>query len=151
MIISDPKILGFAFLAGIIPSLLWLWFWLKEEENPEPKALLSVVFILGMVAVLLVLPVEKFIQTNISSYQGQIILWACAEELLKFFAVLVILFKSGNNKKPIDWPIYMITAALGFAALENVLFLIKPFSVNQATVALLTGQLRFMGSTLLHT
>jgi RsiW-degrading membrane proteinase PrsW (M82 family) len=45
----------------------------------------------------------------------------------------------------------MITAALGFAALENALFLIKPFTINEATVALLTGQLRFMGSTLLHT
>jgi RsiW-degrading membrane proteinase PrsW (M82 family) len=151
MITGDPKILVFAFLAGIIPSLLWLWFWLKEEENPEPKGLLTIVFIMGMIAVILVLPIEKFIQDNISSHEGQIILWATAEEVLKYLAVLIILYRTKNVKKPIDWPIYMITAALGFAALENILFLIKPFTINQATVALLTGQLRFMGSTLLHT
>jgi len=34
--------------------------------------------------------------------------------------------------------------------MENIMFLITPLSVNQATVGLLTGQLRFLGSTLLH-
>src|SRR3989344_1559872 len=48
-------------------------------------------------------------------------------------------------------PVFLITAALGFAALENVLFLIKPLSLGETTVTLLTGHLRFLGSTLLHT
>ena len=34
---------------------------------------------------------------------------------------------------------------------KNILFLIKPLSLGQATVGLMTGQLRFLGSTLLHT
>ena len=148
---SDPKILGLAFLGGLIPSLLWLWFWLKEEENPEPKILLTIVFIMGMVAVVIVLPIQKFIQTQISSPEGQLVLWASAEEILKYLAVLIVLYRTNNASKPIDWPIYLITAALGFAALENALFLVKPFSISGTTVALLTGQLRFLGSTLLHT
>lgn len=153
LLASDPKILGLAFLAGIIPSLIWLWFWLKEdEEHPEPKLLLTTVFVMGMVAVIVVLPIQKFIQSQISSYEGQLFLWATAEELLKYLAVLVILYKTHNADDPIDWPIYMITAALGFATLENTLFLIEPFStLGGTTVGLLTGQLRFLGSTLLHT
>ncbi|MBI3888940.1 PrsW family intramembrane metalloprotease [Candidatus Nomurabacteria bacterium] len=151
MITTDPKILVLAFLGGFIPSFLWLWFWLKEEEHPEPKGLLTVVFIMGMVSVFIALPIEKFIQANVGSQTGQIILWASAEEILKYLAVLVVLYKSDYINEPIDWPIYIITTALGFAALENAFFLIRPFSVNQATVALLTGQLRFLGSTLLHT
>ncbi len=149
---ADPKILVFAFLGGVIPSLLWLWFWLKEdEENPEPKGLLAIMFIMGMIAVIIVLPIEKFIQSQFNSHNSQIILWASAEEFLKYLVVLIILYKTHHTDEPIDWPIYMITAALGFAALENALFLVKPFSINEATVALLTGQLRFVGSTLLHT
>jgi len=149
---SDPKILGLAFLGGIIPSLLWLWFWLKEEEQPEPKLILTAVFIMGMIAVVVVLPIQKFIQAQISSREAQLILWAASEEIIKFLAVLIILYKTRYTDKPIDWPIYIITAALGFATLENTLFLIKPFSsINETTVALLTGQLRFLGSTLLHT
>ncbi len=151
LLINNPKILILAFLTGIIPSLLWLWFWLKEEESPEPKGLLTIVFIMGMVAVVVVLPIQKFIQDHINSPQIQLVLWASAEEILKYLAVLIILYRTNKVDEPIDWPIYMITAALGFAALENTLFLIKPFSINGATVALLTGQLRYMGSTLLHT
>ena len=151
MLVTDPKILGLAFLGGIIPSLLWLWFWLREDENPEPKGLIAFVFIMGMITVVAVLPIQKLIQANISSNEGQLILWASAEELLKYFAVLIILYKTHHANEPIDWPIYLITAALGFAALENALFLIKPFSINETTIGLLTGQLRFLGSTLLHT
>ena len=150
-ILADPKILVLAFVGGIIPSFLWLWFWLKEEEKPEPKGLLTVIFIMGMLSVAFVLPIEKFIQAHVNSQTGQTILWAAAEEMLKYLAVLIILYKTNKATEPIDWPIYLITAALGFAALENALFLIKPFSINQTTVGLLTGQLRFLGSTLLHT
>jgi len=152
MLTSDPKILGLAFLGGILPSLLWLWFWLKEDKKkPEPKEILTIVFIMGMLAVVCVLPIQKFIQAHVSSHNWQLTLWASTEEIIKYLAVLVILYKTTYADEPIDWPIYMITAALGFAALENALFLIKPLSVGQNTVGLLTGQLRFLGSTLLHT
>jgi len=44
----------------------------------------------------------------------------------------------------------MLTVALGFAALENMLFLIAPFSGGNILEGFLTGNLRFVGSTLLH-
>jgi len=154
---NNPKILLMAFVGGIIPSLLWLWFWLKEEESPEPSILLIIIFIMGMISVVIVLPIEKFIETYVSGTNYQIILWAGAEEIIKYIAALVILYKTNNTNKPIDWPIYMITAALGFAALENALFMIKPFSLSGTTFAMITvaslslGQLRFLGANLLHT
>jgi RsiW-degrading membrane proteinase PrsW (M82 family) len=153
MLTSDPKVLGLAFLGGIIPSLLWLWFWLKEEEKEksEPGGLLAICFIVGMISVFFVLPLEKLIKSHFSSHEWQIVGWASIEEIMKYLVVLVILYKTKYIDDPIDWPIYLITAALGFAALENALFLIKPLSLDQATVSLLTGQLRFLGSTLLHT
>ena len=149
---GNPKILGLAFLGGIIPSLLWLWFWLREDrKNPEPKGLLAIIFIMGMIGVIFVLPIQKFIQASIDSREWEIILWAGAEEIIKYLAVLVVLYKTRHADEPIDWPIYLITAALGFAALENALFLLKPLSLGDNAVSLLTGQLRFLGSTLLHT
>ncbi|MBU0612262.1 PrsW family intramembrane metalloprotease [Patescibacteria group bacterium] len=149
--INDPKIIIIALIGGIIPALFWLWFWLKEaQENQEPKGLLAVCFILGMISVIFVLPIQKFIQANIDLHQLKVISWASVEEIIKYLVVLAIIYKTRYSHRPIDWPIFMITAALGFAALENTLFLIKPLSLNQATVSLLTGQLRFLGSTLLH-
>lgn len=150
--ISDPKTLATALLFGIVPSFLWLWFWLKEDGNkPEPKGLLTVIFIVGMASVFFVLPLEKLIQETISSTNWQIILWASVEEILKYIAVVMVLAGTNYVDEPIDWPIYLITTALGFAALENTLFLLKPISLDQTTVGLLTGHLRFLGATLLHT
>ena len=152
MLTDDPKIIALAFIGGIIPSLLWLWFWLKEnKKNPEPKGILTIVFIMGMLAVIFVLPIQKFIQGNVDSNELKFILWASAEEIIKYLAVIIVLYKTTYADKPIDWPIYLITAALGFAAIENALFLIKPLSIGENTISLLTGQLRFLGSTLLHT
>ncbi len=149
--ISDPKILGLALLGGITPALLWLWFWLKEDnQKPEPKKLIATIFIIGMISVIFVIPIQKFIQSHVLSSQWQIISWASAEELIKYLSVLILLYKSNRIDEPIDWPIFLITAGLGFAALENSMFLIKPLSLNETTVGLLTGQLRFLGSTLLH-
>lgn len=149
--LTENKNILIAILSGFLPAFIWLWFWLKEDkEKPEPTGLLTMCFILGMTAVIFVLPIEKYLQSHITSELWQIISWASAEEILKYLAVIIILGRSGLVKEPIDWAIYLITASLGFAALENTFFLIKPLSVDHATVSMLTSQLRFLGSTLLH-
>ena len=70
---------------------------------------------------------------------------------MKYLAVLAVLYRTTYANRPMDWPIYLITAAVGFAALENALFLLNPLSIGATTVGLLTGHLRFLGATLLHT
>lgn len=148
---NDPKILSIAFIGGSLPALLWLWFWLKQEEKkPEPKAILASVFVLGMLSVIITIPIQKFLRTVVHSSEGEIVLWALTEEVLKYLAVIVLLYKSKYIDQPIDWPIYLVTAGLGFAALENTLFLVTPLSLGQDVVTLLTGSLRYLGSTLLH-
>jgi len=151
-LIKDPKAIGIAILEGVVPSLLWLWFWLKEDrEDPEPVGLLAFCFFIGMLLIFIVLPIQQFVQSNVTSNEFRIICWASIEEIMKLLAVFIVLYKTTYIDKPIDWPIFLITVALGFAAFENILFLIKPLSLGQATVGLMTGQLRFLGSTLLHT
>ena len=151
MITSDPKILAIAFIGGIVPAVLWLWFWLREDrKNPEPRGLLTIVFIVGMVTVLIVLPIQKMVQNFALSETWELVVWASIEEIMKFLMVLLIVSDTDQADEPTDWPIYLITVALGFAAFENVLFLLKPFAVGDTAVGLLTGQLRFLGSTLLH-
>ena len=46
--------------------------------------------------------------------------------------------------------IYMIAIALGFAALENTLFILNPLAVGDYINTALTGSFRFLGSSLLH-
>lgn len=147
----DPKTLILAILTGIIPALIWLWFFHREDkEHPEPIGLIIICFVAGMLTTFFALPLERLAEKMVFDEKWQIISWSAIEEIIKYLMVIVVLNIKRVVRKPIDWPIYLITAALGFAAMENVMFLTRPDIVNNATVGILTGQLRFLGSTLLH-
>ncbi len=150
--LKDPKTLLFAIIGGALPAIFWLWFWLKEEdsENTAPRGLVILSFILGGIIVVIAIWLEKYSLKYIFDNTRQVIVWASIEELLKFAGVAVIILSIREVKKPIDYPMYFIAVALGFAALENILYLLQPLYVNGTVVGLLTGNLRFLGSTLLH-
>ncbi|NTV44726.1 MAG: PrsW family intramembrane metalloprotease [Candidatus Yonathbacteria bacterium] len=144
--------LFYALLGGVLPALLWLWFWLKEDAGkPEPKGLIALSFFAGMVSVMLVYPMEQFASSLTLEGLPLLIAWAAIEETLKFAMMIIIIFQTSDYfDEPVDALVYMITVALGFAALENTLFLLEPISRGQALVSFLTGNLRFLGATLLH-
>ncbi len=139
-----------AFLAGLLPALIWLFYWLLEDKlEPEPKLLLFVTFIGGMLAVLLVLPLEQYAST-IFTGTALIIIWAALEELCKFGAAYFIALRTKVFDEPIDAVIYMVTVALGFSALENALFIFDPIKNGLVAHSIAIGDLRFMGAMLLH-
>jgi RsiW-degrading membrane proteinase PrsW (M82 family) len=148
---QDPKVLGLALISGLVPALVWLWFWLKEDdEHPEPIGLITLTFIMGMLSVILVIPLQQIVGELFSNEQTLIVVWATLEEVIKLGAVAIIALGSSKADEPIDFVVYMVTGALGFAALENALFLLEPIYLQDATVSLITGNLRFLGATLLH-
>lgn len=150
--ITQNKIIIYAILGGLLPAVLWLWFWLRAEDKnrKEPRGLIFLTFILGALSVVVAIGLEKFSGNLIQDKNIKIIVWASIEEIVKFLAVSVVIYRSSLISKPIDYPMFFIACALGFAALENILFLIHPIEVQGTIVGALTGNLRFLGSTLLH-
>jgi len=151
-ILNNPNTILYAILGGVLPAILWLWFWLHQEDNdePEPIGLISIAFMIGAVMVLVAMWMEKASLVFIKDKTIQIIVWAAIEELLKLIGISFIIFGNNIIRKPIDYPMYFIATALGFAAFENVLYLIQPLNASGNIVGILTGNLRFLGSTLLH-
>lgn len=142
----------YAAVAGITPSLIWLFFWLREDaEHSEPRSLLTLTFIGGMVAVIGAIVIEKVLADFVGNTTVLYVLWASAEEILKFLAVLVIALGSDYYDEPIDAMIYCITVALGFAAIENMFFALEPLSSGYIAQSIINGNLRFIGATLVHT
>lgn len=138
-------------IGGILPALFWLWFWLREDKkHPEPKYLIVLSFIAGMVVVIFVFPVEIAIKSAFVSPIVITILWAACEEIFKFGASYFSALKRKENNEPIDPMIYLITTALGFSAIENALFILNPLAEGDILQGLLTGDLRFLGASLLH-
>ncbi len=138
---------------GIIPALFWLWFWLKEDIHPESHKMITLSFLGGMSAVLLVLPLQQFIYEHISNNDSlSFLLYAALEELFKFGTVFAIALSRKNIcDEPVDDLIYLIISALGFVSMENTLFLITPLHNGDLIDTAMTGNLRFIGASLLHT
>lgn len=139
-----------AFLAGLVPALFWVWFWLREDnQRPEPYFLIAISFIAGMAVVPMALPLQKL---AIELYDGDniFVIWVVVEELLKYAVALAIIFWNREVNEPIDMIIYLIVLALGFAALENALFIFNPLVMGSYLDSVLTGGFRFLGASLLH-
>jgi len=165
------KPLALAILGGVIPALLWLWFWLHEDSrSPEPTGLIAISFFAGMAVVYFVLPLQKLVLANITSITAfsnsiasslhylapseetlKISLWGSIEEIAKYATVFLIAFKSKYFDEPIDAVIYLITAALGFSAMENILYIMSDMSHLGVAQMLINGNMRFIGATLVHT
>lgn len=151
---------------GFLPSLIWLNFYFREDCHPEPKSLLIKVFLMGIIvsplAILLQVAMVKC--GEISSLQKfclpigilipnspEFFLWsAFVEELIKFYAVKIMVLTNPEFDEPIDAMIYMMAASLGFAAIENTLIVFQTQPDGLATT-INTLILRFVGATLLHT
>lgn len=144
-------VLGYAFLGGLLPSFIWLYFLLKEDARcPEPRKLIALAFVAGMAAVPLALPLEQYSKVQLFGSVPVLAAWALIEEVLKYvMAATFILWRHAVDEAP-DYVIYLITVALGFAAAENMLFLLTPLSDGHVATTFFTGDVRFLGSTLLH-
>lgn len=148
----SPGAIFFSLIGGIFPALFWLYFWLREDKlKPEPRSLIMLSFFSGMVAVLVSLFAEKTIKGIVASSVILLAVYApVIEESLKFLAAYSSAIRRKEDDEPIDPVIYLITSALGFSALENALFLVDPLVENNIMAGVITGDLRFIGATLLH-
>ena len=143
--------LFFALSGGIFPALLWLFFWLHEDSvHPEPRGLIALLFGAGMLMVLIALQLERSAMLYVAAGLPLIFVWAGIEEVLKYGAAYFVALKSRFFDEPIDAVIYLIVVALGFAALENSLFLLSTFSKSGLADGLANEELRFIGASLLH-
>lgn len=139
-----------AIAGGIFPALAWLWFWSREDSHPEPKRLIALAFIAGMLTVIIVIPMQKFVAGFLVTQTLLYTAWSIIEEVMKYVAARLAVLWRHEDDEPIDPIIYMIAVALGFAALENTIFLMSPLSGSTPLETIMTGNLRFVGATLLH-
>ena len=157
-------------LFGVLPSLIWLFYYLKKDMHPEPKKMIVKIFFYG---ILVTIPVF-LLQVGLSAILDQIkilgffngypiiedllkwfVVIALTEETLKYGVVKLAILKSDELDEPLDIMLYMVVVALGFAALENILYLFSPID-NMSFNAIIGSTIvisfiRFIGATFLHT
>lgn len=148
---------------AILPSIIWLWLYLRQDKKPEPKIMIVKVFILGMIAALFAIILEKgaaSLYASLKDYSPRLIFIlyifigiAFVEELLKYLVIKFSVLKNPEMDEPLDILIYMITGALGFAALENLFLFLSPspFLIAPSFQEILfMSVLRMLTATIFH-
>ncbi|MEK7162978.1 MAG: PrsW family intramembrane metalloprotease [Patescibacteria group bacterium] len=143
----------FFIIFGLLPSFAWLIFFIKEDSHPEPKKIIAKVFIAGALMAIFAAVFQFLLRDVFNSFQIKELgffsfsAFAIIEEIFKFLAAYLIIRKNNFFDEPIDAMIYMITAALGFAIVENIGVAMSISNFQEVIVAI---TLRFVGATLLH-
>ena len=130
-----------ALIVPMIPGVIWLWIIYRTDwYEPEPKRLVLATFALGILAIVpafagerlagMVYPflgyIERAAATGITAPVpmaiGCFLVIGPCEEISKFLAVRLFVYRNKEFNEPLDGIIYAAAAALGFASLENVLY-----------------------------
>ena len=150
---------------GVMPSLAWLFYYLQKDLHPEPKRMIIKVFTYGALGTVPLFFIQIGLMRMVTAAGMPAVLtslatWflvvALTEELLKYLVVRFSVLNSADLDEPLDIMLYMVVAALGFAAAENVLYLFSPVAMA-ATFGVAVAEavkislVRFLGATFLHT
>ncbi len=114
----------------MLPSLLMVWYFHSRDVNRNPGQPIVITFILGVLIVfpVAVLELTAFSDLPVGSNPYVVGLiksfWTAAipEELLKFLVVVYYCARHSDFGERMDGMVYGSVASLGFAAMENVLY-----------------------------
>ncbi len=144
---------------GLAPSIIWLLFYLRKDAHPESNQMILKIFFCGLLIAIPTVFIEVGIFQEIEKLTlapalivilNTFVGVALVEEFLKYLVVREKVLKSPEFDEPLDAMLYMIIAALGFAALENILILLPLGPTFLAGRVLSISAFRFLGATFLH-
>ena len=111
-------------------AAIMVYIYLRDKHEREPLGLLTISFLYGGLSTILTMfiswPINVLILTKEDDVAHQFLnaffKVALVEEFSKFFFVRFILFYNKNFNEPFDGIVYAIMVGMGFATLENVLY-----------------------------
>lgn len=110
-------------ILAIAPAVfIFLYVYARDRYDREPLHLVLWVFLLGALSVIPIALVElPFVDSPFSSS----IVAPVVEEAGKFIVVYLFIFRHREFNEPVDGIIYAMAAALGFAMIENIFYVIE--------------------------
>ena len=141
LLASLPTVIG---TAAIAPALLILWLVIAADERPGPAPKIWSAFLLGAASIsllgivrapflrILAAPENPWAAQALHSVFGV----ALPEETVKILVIFAISARRRRFADPMDTVVYGAAAGLGFAAYENLAYLVQHADMWRALAAL---------------
>jgi RsiW-degrading membrane proteinase PrsW (M82 family) len=138
---SLPTVIG---TAAVAPALLILWLVVAADERPGPPLKVWTAFVLGAASIsllgllrapfaaLLAAPENPWVAQVVHSVFGV----ALPEETVKILVIVAVAARRRRFADPMDTVVYGAAAGLGFAAYENLAYLVQHAEMWQSLAAL---------------
>ncbi len=138
---SLPTVIG---AAAVAPALLMLWLVIAADERPGPPAQVWIAFLLGAASIsllgiarapfasILAVPGNPWTTMGLRSVFGV----AAPEEIVKVLVIAAVSWKRRSFADPMDTVVYGAAAGLGFAAYENLAYLVQHADMWRSLAAL---------------
>lgn len=127
-------------LLSLLPVAAVLYYVYRKDHDPEPMRTLGFAFFWGCVSVIPAIIGELALQSDnlaIEMYCNV----ALVEESVKFAVLMLYIWKHADFNDSFDAIVYSVTVSLGFAAIENIMYVIR----GGFTVAVLRALLSIPG------
>ncbi len=137
--------ISFLLFLAIIPVVIILMIVYLKDKNKEPMTLLIKLFFFGFISCILVLLISNFMELFLpfmdteKSYRSvvDILLYAffgvaLVEEFCKWLMVYMGAYHHRAFDELYDGIIYSVFVSLGFAFVENILYVISTYSIETA-------------------
>ncbi len=121
-------------IAALLPIVIWLYYIYKKDSlRPEPTMELVKAFVYGVVSAFVSLAISRpfawiglypeGMETILDGIRQAFFAAAIPEEVAKFVMLWLVLRKNKYFDEKMDGIVYAVCISLGFATLENILYL----------------------------
>ena len=114
-------------LAPVVIIASYVYY--RDKFEKEPIGLLLKALVAGGLIVIPIVIVERFLSGFLNLFGGLLnpfyhafVVAACSEEFFKFLALMLLFWKSKEFNEKFDGIVYAVYISLGFAAVENILY-----------------------------
>ncbi|SES81035.1 Membrane proteinase PrsW, cleaves anti-sigma factor RsiW, M82 family [Oceanobacillus limi] len=113
--------------AGIAPGLALLSFFYLKDHITEPLALIVRTFIFGCLLVFPIMFIQYAFATDgiDNTFLQSFVIVGFSEEFFKWFIFLYVIYHHTQFDAHYDGIVYAVSISLGFATVENILYLLN--------------------------
>ncbi len=119
---------------AVAPVLVILFYiYIRDKYEKEPYRLLTVGLLFGIIITVPIVRTEKFITSflpitgaRMEAFYSSFVVASLVEEGFKYVVLFFLIWRNHNFNERFDGIVYSVFISLGFAGLENILYVFNP-------------------------